>query len=327
MNYQLLLSILLAFSLFACQPNTEKTAQVKEQESTTKPKEVASPTTPEKKAFDWQGHRGARGLVPENTISAFIKALEFPDITTLELDVVISKDSMVVVSHEPWMSHTICSKPNGQPVTESEEKKFNIFEMNYSQIKRFDCGSRGNEKFPAQEKIKAYKPLLNDVVYAVERYCQANGRALPNYNIELKTKPDWYSKFTPPSHPFARLVLEQVDTLGIAERTIIQSFDPLTLNAVKKIKPQIPTAYLVETGTDIMANIRKLGFTPEIYSPYHKSINKPAVEQAHRMNMQVIPWTVNSEYDMKDLVKMGVDGIITDYPDKIRAVKSIAKMD
>lgn len=279
------------------------------------------------KDFDWQGHRGARGLVSENTISSFIKALEYPSITTLELDVVISKDSQVVVSHEPWMSHQICNKPNGRPVSEDEEERYHIWEMNYSQIKQFDCGSRGNEKFPSQEKVKAYKPLLRDVVYAVDNYCKANGRTLPNFNIEIKNREEWIMKKTPVTFVFASILLKEIETLKIQERSCIQSFDRKSLISVKRINPNITTAFLVEAAKGVMANITSLGYKPEIYSPYYKMVTKNVVDQAHKMGMKVIPWTVNEEASMKALIQMGVDGIITDYPDKIRPVKAILKMD
>ncbi|MCH2085296.1 MAG: glycerophosphodiester phosphodiesterase [Saprospiraceae bacterium] len=308
------------------QPATTNNSQANQQSSVsdTNSDNLQPASTP---AFDWQGHRGARGLVPENTISSFIKALEYPSITTLELDVVISKDSQVVVSHEPWMSHQICNKPNGRPVSEDEEGLYNIWEMNYSQIKQFDCGSRGNEKFPSQEKVKAYKPLLRDVVYAVDNYCKANGRALPNFNIEIKNREEWIMKKTPVTFVFASILLKEIETLKIQERSCIQSFDRKSLISVKRINPNITTAFLVEAAKGVMTNITTLGYKPEIYSPYYKMVTKNVVDQAHKMGMKVIPWTVNEEASMKALVQMGVDGIITDYPDKIRPVKAILKMD
>jgi glycerophosphoryl diester phosphodiesterase len=137
---------------------------------------------PNMEAFDWQGHRGARGLMPENSVPAFLKALEFP-VSTLELDVAISQDSQVVVSHEPWFSHHICSLPEGGAVTEEQEARLLLFQMPYSEIQRYDCGIRGNERFREQQAMPVVKPLLSDVVLAVEAYCRKSGRALPRYNI------------------------------------------------------------------------------------------------------------------------------------------------
>jgi glycerophosphoryl diester phosphodiesterase len=344
MNLKSITILLLAgIILFNCQPAQSSkemennNSNNSEQPATTNNnQENQQPTVPDTNrddlqpastsAFDWQGHRGARGLVPENTISSFIKALEYPSITTLELDVVISKDSQVVVSHEPWMSHHICNKPNGRPVSESEEARYNIWEMNYSQIKQFDCGSRGNEKFPSQEKVKAYKPLLRDVVYAVDNYCKANGRTFPRFNIEIKNREEWYNKKAPVTFVFASVLLKELKALQIEDRTCIQSFDRKSLISVKKINPNITTAFLVEEAKGVMANITSLGYKPEIYSPYYKMVTQNVVEETHKMGMKIIPWTVNEEASMKALIQMGVDGIITDYPDKIRPVKAILKM-
>ncbi|MEZ4956276.1 MAG: glycerophosphodiester phosphodiesterase family protein [Saprospiraceae bacterium] len=107
--------------------------------------------------FDWQGHRGARGLLPENTIPAFLEALKYP-VKTLELDVAVSKDLQLIVSHEPWMSHHICTKPEGVAVTEQEAMSLKIMDLTYDEIKKYDCGSRGNERFPQQKKMAVYKP-------------------------------------------------------------------------------------------------------------------------------------------------------------------------
>src|SRR6267378_2929220 len=119
--------------------------------------------------FDIQGHRGARGLKPENTIPAFLTALD-TGVTTLEMDVIVTRDKQVVVSHEPWMSAAICSDRAGKPINEKEEKKYNLYRMTYEEVKQFDCGSRGNVKFPEQEKMYAAKPLLSDVMVAVENH-------------------------------------------------------------------------------------------------------------------------------------------------------------
>ena len=119
--------------------------------------------------FDIQGHRGARGLKPENTIPAFITALD-SGVTTLEMDVVITKDKEVIVSHEPWMSSAICADPLGKAISEKEEKKHNIYKMTYEQVKGFDCGMRGNLRFPEQEKMQSVKPRLIEVIIAAENH-------------------------------------------------------------------------------------------------------------------------------------------------------------
>ncbi|MFM8834550.1 MAG: glycerophosphodiester phosphodiesterase family protein, partial [Cytophagales bacterium] len=125
--------------------------------------------------FDVQGHRGARGLKPENTIPAFLTALDY-GVTTLELDVVITKDKKVLVSHEPWMFSGICLTPDGNTILGKDEKRYNIYELTYEEVKKFDCGSIGNGHFPEQEKIKISKPLLSDVIVAAETHIKSYTR-------------------------------------------------------------------------------------------------------------------------------------------------------
>src|SRR5690348_1825360 len=131
--------------------------------------------------FDIQGHRGARGLRPENTIPAFLMALD-SGVTTLELDIAITKDKQVIVSHEPWMSASICLDSSGSAIPEKEERKFNIYQMTYAQVQGFDCGSIGNSRFPRQEKMKSAKPLLRDVIVAVENHIKSFASYEVDYN-------------------------------------------------------------------------------------------------------------------------------------------------
>ncbi len=269
--------------------------------------------------FDWQGHRGARGLAPENTVPAFLKALEYP-VKTLELDVVISKDSQVVVSHEPWMSATICQQPDGTPVSESEEKQFNIFNLTWPDIQQFDCGSRGHTGFPEQKPTAVHKPLLREVIAAVQQYCRENGREEPFYNIEIKSNLEWDDVYTPKPRAFAQLLMDELKHTGIENRTCIQSFDVRALRAARAIDDDLVLALLVGNAGGLEANLETLGFVPEIYSPHHALVTVNLVEKIHEAGMKIIPWTVNDTAAMQALIQLGVDGIITDYPNLIAAV-------
>lgn len=272
----------------------------------------------EKKVFDWQGHRGARGLLPENTVPAFLLALEYPYLTTLELDIAVSKDSQLIVSHEPWLSHQICSFPDGRPVTEGDEENLAIFQMTAEAIQQYDCGSRGNERFPEQKPMEVYKPLLSEIVRAAEERAKDTGRALPRYNIEIKSRPEWDGTKAPAPATFAALLLREIERLGIKDRSCIQSFDTRALEAVHEQEPGMVTAYLVEELDSLEENLAKLSFTPTIYSPYYMLVTGNMIEQIHERGMQIIPWTVNDPENMAALKELGVDGIITDYPDRIQ---------
>lgn len=281
------------------------------------PRPANTPAMNPTAAFDWQGHRGARGLSPENTVPSFLKALEFPLVSTLELDVVISKDRQVIVSHEPWMSHEICSHAGGKAVLKSEEETLNIFQLTAAEIAAFDCGRRGHSRFPEQEAMPAAKPTLEEVVKAVAEYCAAHSRSLPQYNIEIKSRPEWDGVKTPAPAVFAGLVVEEVRRLGIAGHTCIQSFDPRSLREVHRLAPDMVTALLVENLRGLEQNVKELGYVPSIYSPYFKLVNAGTVKNAHAKKMRIIPWTVNETADMRALIQLGVDGIITDYPNRI----------
>lgn len=274
-------------------------------------------STPE---FDWQGHRGCRGLMPENTVPAFLKALEYPEVSTLELDVAVSKDGKIIVSHDPWMSHHICSKPDGTPVTKAEAMQLRIYEMTYEEIKKYDCGQRGNERFPNQEKMAVHKPSLANVVEAVNAYCLKKGQAMPFYNIEIKSQPKGDDISHPKPGEFAKILLAEVDKLGIREVTCIQSFDVRSIQAVKKQAPDVTIALLVENIKSVDANLTALGFTPDIYSPYYKLLCRKHIKKLHKLGVRVVPWTVNSVKAMKKMRRKGVDGIITDYPNLIAEV-------
>lgn len=268
--------------------------------------------------FDLQGHRGARGLLPENTIPAFRRALEL-GVTTLELDVVISADSQVVVSHEPWMSATICMQPDGKPVPAARDTAFNLFEMPYAEIARFDCGSRGHPDFPEQEAMAATKPLLREVVQMAEAYADEHGRTPVFYNVETKARPDWDGTYHPAPESFTELLYAVLEEEGVAARTTIQSFDPRTLQAARAMDPSLSLALLVGSGGgSLEENVAALGFTPTIYSPDYRLVDAALVEAAQAQGMEVIPWTVNAPDDMERLQQLGVDGLITDYPDRAR---------
>ncbi len=267
--------------------------------------------------FDIQGHRGARGLLPENTIAGFLRAVDL-GVSTLEMDVVVAGDSTVVASHEPWMSATICSDVTGRAVTNGQFH--NIYRMSYEEVMRYDCGSRGHPDFPRQEALPAAKPRLQDVITAAEAHVADRGLAAVRYNIEVKSRPDWDGVFTPAPREFVQRVYDVVVEADIADRVTLQSFDMRSLRAARQIGAAWQTALLVGSRADLEADITGLGFVPEIYSPLFKLVDDDLVRAAHSRGMRLIPWTVNSVSDMVRLKTLGVDGLITDYPDIARAV-------
>ena len=269
-------------------------------------------------SFDMQGHRGCRGLYPENTIPAFLHAIEL-GVTTLELDVVISKDKQVVVSHEPWISPSICLGPDGTELApDQDHSSLNMFQMNYSEIAQYDCGSKFVEAFPDQYKMAQAKPLLSTVIDSVEASLQASGASIL-YNIETKSQPGQDEVFHPIPSEFVDLLLAVIQEKGIQERVTIQSFDLRTLQYLHSKVPTITTALLIGEGKgkDASSHLSELGYTPEIYSPNWKLVDSTMVAYLHEKRVKIIPWTVNTTTDMNSLLDLGVDGIISDYPDRL----------
>lgn len=262
--------------------------------------------------YDLQGHRGARGIMPENTIPAMIKALDL-GVTTLELDLAITKDGVLVVSHEPWMNPVICLDPDGKEIG-NNDKSHNIFQMNYEDVLQYDCGSKFHAGFPKQVKFHVSKPKLEDLIVMVEKYVEDYGLPLPNYNVEIKSSPDGDGTYHPGPAEFSeRVVSLLLEKLPI-ERFNIQSFDFRILQYIHKKYPQITLAMLVEDAAKSEDQLNMLGFRPAIYSPYFIALSKEIVDSIHDKGMKIIPWTVNNKEQMERLLEMGVDGIITDYP-------------
>lgn len=275
-----------------------------------------APRSPE--GFDLQGHRGARGLAPENTIPAFRRALEL-GVTTLEMDVVIAGDGTVVVSHEPWMRREICRTPDGGRIGRGQSRQHNLFQMNYQEVAAYDCGSLQLPDFPEQQPEPASKPRLRDVIALAEAF----GRQAPVfYNIEVKSRSSWDERFHPPPDRFVQGVLTVVANADVSKRTTIQSFDPRALEAVHRQNEPVRTALLVSrSGNEgLMDNLSVLSFATNIYSPDHRLVDDDLVQDVHELEMTLVPWTVNTRDEMRRLLNLGVDGFITDYPDRAQVV-------
>ncbi|OIN59119.1 glycerophosphodiester phosphodiesterase family protein [Arsenicibacter rosenii] len=276
------------------------------------------------KVLDIQGHRGCRGLMPENTIPAFRKALDL-GVTTLELDVVISNDQQVVVSHEPYFNADITTAPDGTPVSRQNQKELNIYRMDYNDVKRYDVGLRGNVNYPEQQKQAAYKPLLKEVFDSMEAYRKTNNLPEFGYNIEIKSEPDQYGISQPAPAAFSDLVLAIIKEHISPDRITIQSFDFAVLKHWKQQidagkYPKIKLAALVADLKSVDTHLKDLGFIPDIYSPYFRLLGQEKVNRIHQKGMKVIPWTVNNAGEMQKLKGWGVDGIITDYPDRAKGL-------
>lgn len=269
--------------------------------------------------IDVQAHRGGRALLPENTIPAMIHAIDL-GVRTLELDCVISADNKVVVSHDLYMSAAFMRTPEGKDIDKKGEKGYALYKMKYDSIRKYDAGTKPHADFPDQQKMKAYKPLLSELIDSVEAYVKRHHLKPVYYNIETKCSPDGDGTYHPKPDVFTSLVMDVINKKHIAARTTIQSFDVRTLQIIHKDHPKQKLALLISNKDGFEANLKVLGFTPDIYSPHYLTVTPDLVKDAHEKKVAVLPWTVNETSDMEKMISFGVDGIITDCPDKLVAV-------
>lgn len=273
---------------------------------------------------DVHGHRGCRGLEPENTIPAFIRGAE-EDCDWLELDVVLTGDGHVLVSHEPWMDHRICLTPAGDVIPVEHERELNIFHMRLEEVQAYDCGSREHPDFPDQHHEVLFKPTLAQVVEEIDDLTMTNGSNVAGYNIEIKSDPAWYGVYQPEPAVLVRTVLATIDSLGIGDRCMVQSFDTAILEAMHEAGPWIRLALLVDNADGLEVNLRRLTFKPDIYSPFYKLADDKLVSDLWERDIELAVWTVNETPEIERMVRLGVDAIISDYPDRVR--KAIDDLD
>ena len=273
-------------------------------------------------SFDFEGHRGCRGLMPENTIPAYQHAIDL-GVTTLEMDAVITKDKQVIMSHEPFFNHEITTKSDGSFVDEKEERSWNIYQMTYAETLQFDVGIKTHPRFPLQQKVAVHKPRLSDVIDSAEVYAAVKNKHLPFYNIETKSTAATDNIYHPAPAEFVELIMQVIKEKKIEDRTIIQSFDIRPLQYLHENYPSIKTSYLFELPSDktFAERLKELGFLPTIYSPDEKLVSPLLVKQCRQLGIKLVPWTINDIKRMKELKQMGVDGLISDFPDLYKQLK------
>lgn len=275
------------------------------------------------KKIDLQGHRGCRGLMPENTIAAMLHSIDL-GVTTLEMDVVITKDKKVVLSHETFMNPEIATPPIGQQFSSPKDKSHNIYQMTYEEITKWDVGVKPHPKFPNQKKVPATKPLLSDVIAAVEDYVKVNQLKPLNYNIETKCSPSTDGVSHPAPEEFVALLVDVITKGNVAKRTTIQSFDKRSLQVLHHSFPGINTSYLIDGSNKKtpQALIAELGFQPSFLSPAYALVNEEYINACNKLKLKLIAWTVNEEKDIEKMAALGVYGIISDYPDRFGVLKN-----
>ncbi len=266
-------------------------------------------------SFSYEGHRGARGLYPENSVGAMKVAIDLPKVTTLEMDCHITKDKKVIVFHDDYLNPKFVTYTNGQELKGKDIKGL-IYDYTWEELVKFDLGLKGNVDFPQQKKVSTKISLLADLIDEAEAYAKTSRKSPLYYNIETKSSEKKDHVAHPGPQEFSDLVLQVIIEKGIAPRTVIQSFDKRTIQYINKTYPQIKTSYLTDGKNQktIDQLIEELGFKPFIISPYYKLVDAKFIEDAHKRGLKVVPWTVNTKEEIRTLEVLKVDGIISDYP-------------
>ncbi len=267
--------------------------------------------------IDVQAHRGGAGLMPENTIEAMKNALDM-GVNTLELDFQISADGQVVVSHDPYFHHRYATRPDGTPVRKEDKKEY-IYKMPYSEVVKYDVGKRPSEVWPEKACIETVKPLASDLIDFVENYTKEKGMSPVRYNIEIKSKDaDGESINWPNYDSFVRSCALLLHSKDLGDRLVVQSFDVRALEYMRERYPEFILSYLVDAKEpDFDTFMKKLKITPEWLSPHHSITTEEMVKKCHEKGMKIVPWTVDTPEDIKRMIDLKVDAIISNYPDRV----------
>src|SRR5699024_10532545 len=296
LNNLLLLLFLLFGFLVSCSPSTQNTP------------------------FDEQAHRGGRGLMPENTIASEKNAIDFG--CTLEMDLQMSKDKKIVVSHDAYMNALFCLTPEGDTMTKKDGYSRLIYDMPYDSVAEYDCGSKPHPGFPKQKNIPAVKPLLSVLIDSVEAYAKKKNH-VNHYNIEIKSSKSADGKHYPNLAEYVDSSMAVIMRKGIAARTMVQSFDERALRMVHKKGPDIKISDLVSADQkdNVKGYIETVGDKPDILSPDYHLCMSERIKAFNELGIRVIPWRPNTVEEMQKLKDMGVDGEITYYPNLYSKLK------
>jgi glycerophosphoryl diester phosphodiesterase len=254
------------------------------------------------------GHRGFRGQYPENSLVGFQKAIDL-EITGIELDVVVNKDGQLVISHEPYFQSEFCLDSIGNNI--NRESLYNIYQLNQEEISKFDCGSKYYSKFPEQHKIKSSKPLFQEFIQFLNLQ---DTKIL----LEIKSNPKEYGISQPKPEEYCKIILNELKNFPVKSNVRIMSFDYRILEELHKNDSSYPLVYLTYLPKSTSYFLKKISFSPYALGMFYPTINKHKVISSHKKQIKVFAWTVNSLIEQKKLSKIGVDGIITDYPNKIK---------
>jgi len=269
---------------------------------------------------DVQAHRGGMGLYPEESLDAMKNAIDL-GVNTLEMDLCITQDRQVVLSHDKFFHYRYATRPDGTAVNKEDERVY-LYSLPYSEILKWDVGQKYNPEWPEKQCVPAVKQLASEVIAAIEAYTAEKDLAPVYYNIEIKSDMDYDGGVEgvdwPEYHEFTDLCMAVLEAAGLGDRLIIQCFDERALNYINQKYPGHRLSYLVEDfETDFDEYMSKLDFIPEWLSPNHQNVNEDLMARAHEKGMKVVTWTVDDPEEMQRLMDLKVEAIISNYPDRL----------
>lgn len=259
------------------------------------------------------GHRGSRGLQPENSLTAFAEALR-QGAGGLEMDLFITKDGQVVVTHDATISHQLCVRPGGGPIGAQESERFLIHQLKLEEIRPYDCGSKPNPLFPEQENTETHIPLLGDLLEAACHHAQ--GKEPLQFLLEIKSDPATDHIYHPEPHYFVKRVLEVAVEKNMEQQVTIISFDKRSLKEARKQNSHIRVGMSLTDAGQLQAGLNELGFLHDLISPLYTALDEHLLNFTHKHRISLIPWTVNEEEALRRMIELEVDGIITDFPNR-----------
>jgi glycerophosphoryl diester phosphodiesterase len=249
------------------------------------------------------GHRGCRGIYPENTIEGFKKAIAF-GVDGIELDVVVNKNQELVISHESYIDTNYCL------TNKLDDESLNIYKMNISEIQEIDCGSKFIKEFPHQLKVKEKKPTYKEFKNELVDY---QGDIL----FEIKWEYNLVNKYFPDYEKYAKIISEETSNSKHLDKIYFMSFDYRILNELFKIMPSSKYIYL-SSNKEFEQDMKLLNFKPFGVGLDYNIINQKTIDLVHNKKQVIYGWTINDEENSKSLTSMGLDGVITDYPNIIK---------
>ena len=246
-------------------------------------------------------HRGGAALYPENTIEAMVNAVRI-GVPVMELDLQVTKDSCVVVSHDAYLNTAKALTPEGKEIPADKDKDYRIYGMDYDSLRLYDVGSKPNPDYPGRVNMPCRIPLLSDLIDNVENTAKATKDTV-RYNIEIKS---------------GLKGMQVMLSKDLGDRLLVQCFDPRTLNYLHERYPSVRLSYLVEDSVASFEEMMsRLDFIPQVFSPESRLLTKDMMRAARAKGMEIVPWTVDDRKEAERLKRLGVDAIITNRPDRV----------